>query len=248
MDKDYLITAGDAETQLTWMDAKVGSWVVTPRHGKAVEINALWYNALKIMSILAGNFGEDYNYYEDLAERVKDSFAREFWNGEKQCLFDVLTSDFKDDRVRPNQILAVSLSFSAVDMEMARKIVQTVWSELYTAYGLRTLTSASSDYRGIYKGDQYSRDGAYHQGTVWAWPLGHFITAFLKAYGYTDENRKRALMFINPFRDHLRDAGVGSISEIFDGNEPLTPRGCFAQAWSVGEILRSYTEDILVID
>lgn len=245
MDKDYLITAGDEHTQLTWMDAKVGDWVVTPRHGKAVEINALWYNALKVMSMLSKHFKEDSAYYDELAAKVKESFRDSFWNKEKQCLYDCLTHSYRDDKVRPNQIMAVSLSYPVIEGEMAKKVVDKVFKELYTAYGLRSLSPESSDYVGVYAGDQYKRDGAYHQGTVWTWPLGQFITAYLKVNNYSKEAKEMALRFIKLFEDHLQDACLGSISEIFDGNEPLIPRGCFAQAWSVAEILRAYVEDVI---
>jgi predicted glycogen debranching enzyme len=244
MDSDYLICAGNEDTQLTWMDAKIGEWVVTPRYGKAVEINALWYNALRVMSYLSGKFEDTHFLYSEIANKVKYSFESSFWNEEKQCLYDVVREDLKDDRVRPNQVIAVSLSYPVIKGEKARKVIEKVWRELYTAYGLRSLSPSSSEYVGVYKGTQHSRDGAYHQGTVWAWLTGRFITGYLKIYGYTDENKRRAAMLIEPFKDHLRDAGIGSISEIFDGNEPLTPRGCFAQAWSVGEVLRAYVEDL----
>ncbi|MCX7843687.1 MAG: glycogen debranching enzyme N-terminal domain-containing protein [Clostridia bacterium] len=244
MDEDYLIAAGDEGTQLTWMDAKVGSWVVTPRHGKAVEINALWYNALKVFADIAKKMGKHCERYEELAERVRESFVKSFWNYDRQCLYDVITEDFKDSSVRPNQILAVSLSYPVLAGDMAKKVVTRVWKELYTAYGLRSLSKRSANYIGTYFGDQHRRDGAYHQGTVWTWPLGHFITAFVRVNGGTRQARLKALRFIEPFRDHLRDACVGSISEIFDGDEPHVPRGCFAQAWSVAEILRAYTEDV----
>lgn len=245
MDTDYLISAGEDGTQLTWMDAKVGDWVVTPRNGKCVEINALWYNALMVMSSLAKEFKEDINVYMDIAGEVKKSFVKLFWNSDKKCLYDVVMKDYKDDKVRSNQIMAVSLSFTVIEGEMAKRIVEIVWKELYTSWGLRSLSPKEYGYIGFYGGSQYERDSAYHQGTVWTWPLGQFITAFMKSNGYTVENGKKALMFIEPFKDHLRDAGIGSISEIFDGNEPTLPKGCFSQAWSVGEILRAYVEDIL---
>ena len=244
MDTDSLITAGDRETQLTWMDAKVGSRVVTPRHGKAVEINALWYNALKIMSVLAPAFGDDGSLYESTAALVKAAFEKSFWNEAGKCLYDTLTGDFKDDSVRPNQIIAVSLSYPVLEGKKARAVVGKVWRELYTSYGLRTLSPGSENYKGTYAGDPSMRDGAYHQGTVWAWPLGHFITAFRRVYGTEGKYGKIVRAFIAPFEDHLKDACIGSISEIFDGDEPLMPRGCFAQAWSVGEILRAYVEDV----
>ena len=247
MDTDGLIQAGDEATQLTWMDAKVGSWVVTPRHGKAVEINALWYNALRIMAGLSDMLGNNSDMYSDIAQGVKAAFQQTFWNENKKCLYDVVAKDHRDDSVRPNQIIALSLSYPVLDGGTARSVVRKVWKELYTSYGLRTLDQASPHYRGVYAGDQYMRDGAYHQGTVWTWPLGHFITAFRRVFGNEGKYGKILEGFIAPFRDHIMDACIGSISEIFDGDEPLTPRGCFAQAWSVGEILRVYTEDISTV-
>lgn len=243
MDEDFLITAGNERTQLTWMDAKVGDWVVTPRHGKAVEINALWYNALRIMGALSEHYGESSKNYLDLAEKVKKSFEKSFWNDEKKCLYDCLTGTYKDDKVRPNQIMSVSLSYPIIDGEMAKSVVNKVYKELYTAYGLRSLSPKCKEYVGIYIGDQYRRDGAYHQGTVWTWPLGHFITAYFRVNDYSDKAKKDAMNFIESIEDHLKDACIGSISEIFDGDEPLIPRGCYAQAWSVAEILRAYVEE-----
>lgn len=245
MDEDSLLSAGDPGTQLTWMDAKIGDWVVTPRHGKAVEINALWYNALCVMKQLAESLGDESGFYEETGEAVKRKFLQVFWNHEKQCLYDVVQGSFRDGRVRPNQILAVSLTYPAVEGDAARKIVEKVWQELYTAYGLRSLSPYEAEYCGIYAGDQHRRDSAYHQGTVWTWPLGHFITAYRRTMGTGDDVRGNMLRFMEPFIDHLQDACVGSVSEIFDGDEPHIPRGCFAQAWSVGEILRAYTEDVL---
>lgn len=245
MEEDCLITSGDEGTQLTWMDAKVGSWVVTPRQGKAVEINALWYNALVVMAQLAERFGYDGSCYLKTSEIVKESFEKCFWNEKKQCLYDVVRDDFHDDKIRPNQILAVSLSNPVLDDIKARLVVETVWKKLYTAYGLRSLSQDDPDYKGIYVGDQCARDGAYHQGTVWAWLMGPFITAFARTFKGEEWFEDTLEKFFLPFRDHLRDACLGNISEIFDGDEPLRPRGCFAQAWSVGEILRAYTEEVL---
>lgn len=245
MDEDFLISAGNAHTQLTWMDAKVGDWVVTPRHGKAVEINALWYNAVMVMHYILGNIGERADSYLDLAQNIKKSFTDKFWNENKECLFDVINEQGKDDKIRPNQILAVSLPFPVIDGRYAKLVVDTVYRELYTAYGLRSLTQDDPEYRGVYIGDQAQRDGAYHQGTVWVWPLGHFITAYARVYRDDRNLADKLLRFFIPFYEHLRDACIGSISEIFDGNEPLTARGCFAQAWSVSEILRAYAEDYL---
>lgn len=243
MTEDGLITAGNERTQLTWMDAKVGDWVVTPRHGKAVEINALWYNALRVMSALAKRFGETDNYM-DLAEKVKISFERTFWNQEKNCLYDVVNTSGKDASVRPNQILAVGLTHAVMEGDKARAVVETVWKELYSTYGLRTLAKGDMQYRGECTGDSCSRDGAYHQGTVWTWPLGRFVKAYVRVHGDTEEARKKAADFLAPFMDHLKEAGIGSISEIFDGDNPHYPRGCFSQAWSVCEILRAAAEDV----
>lgn len=238
MDEDFLISAGTERTQLTWMDVKIGDHVVTPRHGKAVEINSLWYNALMVMAVLSDKFNSDGEYYREIAGNVRHSFCSHFWNQDDNCLFDVIRSGFRDNSIRPNQILALSLSFPIMTGDMAKSVLRTVWKELYTAYGLRTLNQDDINYKGIYTGSMFERDSAYHMGTVWTWPLGHFITAFVKVYGRTADSLKIAKSFIDPFRDHLRDACIGSISEIFDGSEPLIPRGCFAQAWSVAEILR----------
>lgn len=245
MDDDSLISAGNENTQLTWMDAKVGDWVVTPRHGKAVEINALWYNAVMVMSHILEKTGEDNTEYIELGERIRKNFINVFWNEDENCLYDVVNENGRDGRIRPNQVLAVSLSFPVLEGKYAKAVVDTVYKKLYTALGLRTLYNKDPGYRGIYAGDQYHRDGAYHQGTVWVWPLGHFITAYTRVYRDDKNLAGRIKSFFEPFHDHLRDACIGNISEIFDGNEPLIPRGCFAQAWSVSEIIRSYTEDYL---
>ena len=240
MEEDGLITAGDESTQLTWMDAKVDDVVFTPRHGKAVEINALWYNALKILEAFAGEFDQDPSEYATLAMQVKDSFAKAFWYEDGKYLYDVVNGVYKDKRVRPNQIFAVSLTYPVIEGMQARCVVEKVWKELYTAYGLRSLSQDSPGYRGLYKGDRYTRDSAYHQGTVWAWPIGHFVDAFAKTLGQEPEYGDMMASFLKPFKDHLYHACLGSISEIFDGDEPLNPRGCCAQAWSVAEVLRAY--------
>ncbi|NSW91684.1 MAG: glycogen debranching enzyme N-terminal domain-containing protein [Firmicutes bacterium] len=245
MEKDFLISAGDLSTQLTWMDAKASGLAVTPRHGKAVEINALWYNALKVISALADRFGEDGACYNKIAEKVKANFEKSFWNEEGQCLYDVIGKDFKDSRVRPNQILAVSITNAVIEGEKAEKIVRRVLKELYTDFGIRSLSPKEDGYKGTYTGDQYNRDSAYHQGTSWAWLSGHFITAFVKVYGKRGLPAEKVRMFIEPFKDHMKDGCIGTISEIFDGDRPYFPRGCIAQAWSVGEVFRAYVEDIL---
>jgi len=244
MDKDGLLRAGSPDTQLTWMDARVDEWVVTPRHGKAVEINALWYNAVCVTEKLAALYGDAYPF-TGLATRIKDNFQRHFWNQKEGCLYDVVAPEGKDARLRPNQLLAVSLPYSMLTLEQGRQVVHKVWRELYVTYGIRSLSPDNPEYRGVYKGDRVRRDGAYHQGTAWSWLMGPFISAYRRVHNYTPASRAQAARFISPFRDHLRDHGVGSISEIFDGDEPAIPRGCFAQAWGVAEILRAYVEDVL---
>lgn len=242
MDDDGLINAGDESIQLTWMDAKIGDWVVTPRYGKAVEINALWYNALKIMEFLAKSFNGDSAYYYELAETVKSSFDK-FWNPEVKCLYDVINKNYCDGRVRPNQILAVSLSFPVLEGDKAKEVVHKVLNELYTSMGLRSLSPKDKEYVGVYTGDQLKRDSAYHEGTVWGWLMGPFITAYKRVNSHGEEHKHIYEKFLEPIKEHLNDACVGQISEIFDGDEPLIPRGCFAQAWSVAEVLRAFTED-----
>lgn len=247
MDEDGLISAGEPRIQLTWMDAKVGDWVVTPREGKPVEINALWYNALEIMNRLAKSYDDDQVDYAHMAGRVRASFVEKFWNLDKKCLYDVIGDNFKDDSVRPNQIFAVSLSYSPLDHGKQAHIVNSVWRELYFTYGLRSLSPDSPNYIGKYFGDVVQRDSAYHQGTGWAWLIGPFITAFRKVNDYSAESKTIAERFIAPFKAHLWDHGIGTVSEIFDGDPPHNPRGCCSQAWSVAEVLRAYAEDILGI-
>jgi len=244
MDDDSLIAAGNEDTQLTWMDAMADGTVFTPRHGKAVEINALWYNALKIMENITAWLGIESSAYGRLADIVKRNFERTFWNEKGAYLFDVVNGEYKDDSIRPNQIFAVSLSYPVISGQMAESVVKKVWNELYTAYGLRSLSPHSDGYKGMYLGSRYDRDSAYHQGTVWAWLMGHFITAYSRTLGKKPVYADMPAKFLEPFKDHLNHACLGSISEIFDGDEPLKPRGCFAQAWSVAEVLRAYTEII----
>jgi len=245
MDSDGLIIAGDENTQLTWMDAKAGDAVITPRHGKAVEINALWYNSLKVFENLTEKLGFDAGEYGELAGLVKKSFKEVFWNEDGKCLYDVVNNGIADESVRPNQIFAISLTYPVIEGREAELVVEKVWKELYTAYGLRSLSPSSPMYKGRYAGGVYERDSAYHQGTVWAWLIGHFVTAFARTFGRREEYKKITASFIDPFRDHMMNACLGNISEIFDADEPLTPRGCFAQAWSVAEVLRAYVENVI---
>lgn len=241
VDGDGLLTAGEPGVQLTWMDAKVGDWVVTPRHGKPVEIQALWYNALRTTEQIALRVGDPAfaAHCAELAARANDGFERSFWNEAEGCLYDVIDGESKDGSLRPNQILAVSLTHSMLSPERATAVVQKVEEELLTPFGLRTLAPRDPRYVGRYEGGIESRDGAYHQGTVWPWLMGPFITAYLKVNGGTQVARARAREMLGHFDEHLRDAGLGQISEIFDGDPPYHPRGCAAQAWSVSEVLRA---------
>jgi predicted glycogen debranching enzyme len=341
MAEDGLVEGGEAGLQLTWMDAKADDWVVTPRIGKPVEVNALWYNALMFMSELsavlqkrggkkvpgpewerepervqerererererqAGQGQEpqtepererqaermreeepeqereperegeqerdqdgapkqgqeqkrewergheqerepeyEPDLYGRLASRVRASFRAVFWNEAGQCLYDVVAGESRDASIRPNQIFAVSLPYSPLTRAQARAVVRKVWQMLYTPYGLRSLSPSDPAYRGRYLGNQWERDAAYHQGTVWSWLIGHFISAYRRVSGDSGASAEIAALMLAPFRDHLRDHGVGSVSEVCDGDQPFTPRGCFAQAWGVGEVLRCLIEEL----
>ena len=246
MEDDGLIHAGSGLDQITWMDVRVGDWVATPRHGKPVEINALWYNALRIMESLCEKFDEDASAYRTRAEQVKESFNAKFWDSSNQCLFDVVDGDEPDDHIRPNQIYAVSLPFSLLPEEQEKAVVALVEKELFVGCGLRSLAPDHPDYHGIYCGALAKRDAAYHQGTAWGFLLGGFFSAYMKVNHHSSSAAENAIRMLEPVRKHLSDSGcIGSISEIFDGDAPHNPRGCYAQAWSVGEVLRCYCEDIL---
>ena len=246
MEDDGLIHAGSGLDQITWMDVRVGDWVATPRHGKPVEINALWYNALRIMESLCEKFDEDASAYRTRAEQVKESFNAKFWDSSNQCLFDVVDGDEPDDHIRPNQIYAVSLPFSLLPEEQEKAVVALVEKELFVGCGLRSLAPDHPDYHGIYCGALAKRDAAYHQGTAWGFLLGGFFSAYMKVNHHSSSAAENAVRMLEPVRKHLTDSGcIGSISELFDGDAPHNPRGCYAQAWSVGEVLRCYCEDIL---
>lgn len=246
MEDDGLIHAGSGLDQITWMDVRVGDWVATPRHGKPVEINALWYNALRIMESLCEKFDEDASAYRTRAEQVKESFNAKFWDSANQCLFDVVDGDEPDDLIRPNQVYAVSLLFSLLPEEQEKAVVALVEKELFVGCGLRSLAPDHPDYHGIYCGALSKRDAAYHQGTAWGFLLGGFFSAYMKVNHHSSSAAANAVRMLEPVRKHLSDSGcIGSISEIFDGDTPHNPRGCYAQAWSVGEVLRCYCEDIL---
>lgn len=246
MEDDGLIHAGSGLDQITWMDVRVGDWVATPRHGKPVEINALWYNALRIMESLCEKFDEDASAYRTRANQVKESFNAKFWDSSNQYLFDVVDGDEPDDHIRPNQIYAVSLPFSLLPEEQEKAVVALVEKELFVGCGLRSLAPDHPDYHGIYCGALAKRDAAYHQGTAWGFLLGGFFSAYMKVNHHSSSAAENAVRMLEPVRKHLTDSGcIGSISEIFDGDAPHNPRGCYAQAWSVGEVLRCYCEDIL---
>jgi predicted glycogen debranching enzyme len=246
VDSSGLLSSGEPGVQLTWMDAKVGDWVVTPRRGKPVEIQALWYNALCIMENLARKFADEpgHKRYRNMAALASWSFNRLFWNENTGCLYDVTNGAPPDPSIRPNQIFAVSLTHSMLSPERAKWVVQKVQGHLLTPYGLRSLAPTDPQYRGRYTGGPSERDGAYHQGTVWPWLLGPFITAYVKVNGGSETARRQASEWLEPLRGHMTDGGLGHISEIFDGDAPQLPRGCIAQAWSVAEILRAYIEDV----
>jgi predicted glycogen debranching enzyme len=243
---DGLLACGETGVQLTWMDAKIGDWVVTPRSGKPVEIQALWYNALRIIEDLAGRFGDADRkaLARELADLAKASFNSQFWNKPYFCLYDVVDGEFHDGSIRPNQIFAVSLTHTMLPDERANDVVETVRRELFTPFGLRTLSPHDPRYRGRYEGGVRERDSAYHMGTVWPWLMGPFITAYLKTNSNVPAARQRAAQWLEGCCEQMRRAGLGQISEIADGDAPHEPRGCFAQAWSVGELLRAGIEDI----
>ena len=246
VDSSGLLSSGEPGVQLTWMDAKVGDWVVTPRRGKPVEIQALWYNALCIMDDLARAFGDEAGQkrYRNMATVASWSFNRLFWNENTGCLYDVTNGAPPDPSIRPNQIFAVSLTHIMLSPDRAKSVVEKVQEHLLTPYGLRTLAPTDPQYRGRYTGGPTERDGAYHQGTVWPWLMGPFITAYIRVNGGTDILRRQAAEWLEPLKGHLADGGLGHVSEIFDGDAPQRPCGCIAQAWSVAEILRAYVEDV----
>lgn len=248
VDTDGLLCAGEPGVQLTWMDAKVGDWVVTPRHGKAVEIQALWYNALRVLEGMAGQFGDAAaeTFCCGLARQASESFNRGFWNDEAGCLYDVVNGESKDGSIRPNQILAVSLPHSMLPEGRARRVVEVVRRELLTPAGLRSLAPGDPAYRPRYEGGVYDRDSAYHQGTVWPWLMGPFLTAFVKVNGRSREAREQAARWLAGFGQQLRTGCLGQIAEIADAEAPHVPRGCAAQAWSAAELLRAAVEDIFV--
>lgn len=240
MEEDHLISAGGGFEQVTWMDIRIGDLLPTPRHGKPVEINAYWYNDLKIMEyfyeLLEMEEGKEYGL---LAEKVKASFNEKFWNEKEECLKDVVSGTSADDQIRCNQIWAVSVPFGMLEPEREMKVVEKVYRDLYTPYGLRSLSPQDPEYHPFYGGSLYDRDTAYHQGTVWGFPLGAYYLAYLKVHGYSEEARRNTLAMLELLEGTLREGCIGQVAEIFDGKDPSVSKGCFAQAWSVGELLRA---------
>jgi predicted glycogen debranching enzyme len=241
---DGLLRQGQEGYQLTWMDAKVGDWVVTPRRGKAVEINALWYNALRLLAgwLSQEQQGADVEAINGHAQRARDAFNRRFWCADRGWLYDLVDTEGPDDpALRPNQLFAISLPHPVLDPAHWQAVVDVAAEQLLTPLGMRTLGPADPDYKRTYDGDLRARDAAYHQGTVWPWLIGPFIDAYLRVY---PDRVAKAHMFLGAFRAHLGAAGVGSISEIFDAEVPYNPRGCIAQAWSIAEVLRCWIKTL----
>lgn len=244
MDDDGLISAGSGLDQVTWMDVRVGEILPTPRHGKPVEINAYWYNALRIMGEFARLSGvkasDGGKGYDALAEKVKESFTEQFWMEDKHCLKDVISGTEADTQIRCNQIWAVSMPFAMLDEKRERQVVDRVFEKLYTPYGLRTLSSDDREFQPFYGGEMIQRDLAYHQGTVWTYPLGAYYLAYLKVNGCSPKAKQRVKGQLEVMESAMREGCIGQLPEIYDGENPVSSKGCFAQAWSVGEILRVY--------
>lgn len=240
VDEDGLLYAGEAGSQLTWMDAKIGDWVVTSRTGKPVEIQALWYNALCIMASLAKELGDTDNkkLYKAMSAKAKASFREQFWNTTTECLYDVIDGDERDASIRPNQIFAVSLHHTMLDSATARWVVDKVETELLTPVGLRSLAPGDPRYAPIYIGSPLERDASYHQGTVWSWLIGPFVDAYRKTHSRDAMAERRIDEILVDLKEHLRETMLGQVSEIFDADAPHKPRGAAAQAWSVAELLR----------
>jgi predicted glycogen debranching enzyme len=240
--EDGLLKQGAPGYQLTWMDAKVGDWVVTPRRGKAVEINGLWYNALKLLEgwVRAEKGEAEARPLAEHAEKARRSFNRRFWYEKGGYLYDVVDGESGDDPAcRPNQLIAFSLEQPVLDGSRWKPVLEVVKAQLLTPVGLRSLSPLHPDYKARYFGDLRARDAAYHQGTVWAWLIGPFLDAWVKVH---PEDRVGARRFLEGFVSELGDACIGSISEVFDAEPPFTTRGCVAQAWSVAEVLRCWVK------
>ena len=245
VDEDGLLTAGEPNVQLTWMDAKIGDWVVTPRTGKAVEINALWCNALAIFASLSKYFGqiEKAKRFAKKTLRVKNRFQEVFWYEKGGYLYDFIDNETRDTSIRPNQIFALSLPYPLLEGEKAKKVLKVITDHLLTPFGLRSLSPQDPKYRSVCSGNQNERDSAYHQGTVWPWLLGAYLTALVRLFGRGGKAKARKIF--EAVKPLFEDAGIGTISEIYDAEEPHNPRGCISQALSAAELLRAYLEDVV---
>jgi predicted glycogen debranching enzyme len=250
LDAAGLLNSGEPGVQLTWMDAKVGDWVVTPRSGRPVEIQALWYNAIRIMEDFAARIADETGRkrYNNMAALAKWSFNRLFWNEDDGYLYDIVNGGRPDESIRPNQIFAASLPYSMLSPERAKRVVAIVQEHLLTPYGLRSLVPSDPQYHGRYSGDGAGRDGAYHQGTVWPWLMGPFITAYVKVEGESTTARMQAEKWLSPLKNHLCDAGLGHISEIFDGDAPHRPVGCIGIAITEVRARLPHTQRILALN
>jgi len=240
MDTDGLIRSGEGLDQVTWMDVCVNGILPTPRHGKCVEINAYWYNALRIMERFSALLEKNGGSYGALAEQVQKSFVETFYMADKGYLKDVISGTKADEQIRCNQIWAVSMPFTMLNKEQERSVVDTVYRHLYTPCGLRTLSPADPEYHGTYGGEQVERDMAYHQGTVWVFPMGAYYLAYLKTHGSSKEAAARVRSQLMALEPMLREGCAGQLPEIYSGDFPTESKGCFAQAWSVGEMLRVF--------
>lgn len=245
VDERGLVRTDAPGLQLTWMDAKVGDWVVTPRQGYPVEVTALWYNALRCAALIGREWDAAFSAAcRERAELTAMHFLPSFWLPEQGYLADVVTQDGKtDSSLRPNQLFALSLPYPLCSEDRARLIVRRVWEDLLTPVGLRSLSYRDALYEPVYQGDQWARDSAYHRGTVWAWLIGPFVSAYRYAFGQSPATEGVAMHMIAPLLDQLTEAGLGHVSEVFDGEPPYRPGGCFAQAWSVAELLRLWVEE-----
>ncbi len=243
VDHDGLVKGGNEKLALTWMDAKLDGNPVTPRFGKPVEVSALWYNALRVMERFATDLKRNSSEYKSLAEKTKISFEQKFWNEEKQCLHDVLVNENGDGKTRPNQILSLSLPFPVLDFTKGREVLRAVDSELLTPVGLRSLSPADKEYKGLCAGTSEERSLAYHQGSAWPWLLGSYVTAYLRVFPADSKSLEYVRQLYSPFIKRMYEAGVGTVSEVYDGDQPNSARGCISQASSIAEILRSYARD-----
>lgn len=239
-DSDGLLAAGKDLDQVTWMDVRAGDVLPTPRHGKPVEVNAYWYNAVRIMENLSPLCGEKGTLYAEQAEQIKAAFNKQFWIEEQQCLKDVISGTDADFQIRCNQIWAVSMPFTMLEEDKERRLVDTVFEKLYTPYGLRTLDPDDPQFHPAYAGEMFDRDMAYHQGTVWVYPMGAYYLAYLKVNHYSREAKEHVRSQMEVLESAMREGCIGQLPEIYDGENPVSSKGCFAQAWSVGEILRVY--------